>query len=209
MVPGAVSETPRVPSGFRSAPEPAARDFDSTHDGEPVLRIDRVGPGGGVPSDNAFGVALVSLWQRVLEGGGQVGFGVPVVRPEVAARAAGLVDEIRTGRVIAMAANRSHRLIGAALLRPGRGSADHTGHLELILVDPAHARAGIGAQLLTEALRLARDRALVAVDLDAADDPGLNAFFARFGFERWGRRPGWIRTGTTKSLDEIVWGVTL
>jgi GNAT superfamily N-acetyltransferase len=162
-----------------------------------------------VPSDNAFGVALVSLWQRVLEGGGQVGFGVPVVRPEVAARAAGLVDEIRTGRVIAVAANRSHRLIGAGLLRPGRGSADHTGHLELILVDPAHARTGIGAQLLTEVLRLARDRALVAVDLDAADDPGLNAFFARFGFERWGLRPGWIRTGTDANLDEIVWGVML
>ena len=204
MVPGAVSEAAPLQNGSRSAPEPGAE-----HPEEPVLRVDRVGPGGGVPSDNAFGVALVSLWQRVIEAGGRVGFVAPVVRPEVAARAAGLVDEIRTGRVIAVVANRSHRLIGAALLRPGRGSAEHTGRVELILVDPTHAGAGIGGQLLTELLRLARARGLTAVDLDAPDDPGLNGFLGRFGFEQWGRRPGWTRTGTEQNLDEILWGVTL
>jgi GNAT superfamily N-acetyltransferase len=174
-----------------------------------VLRIDRVGPGGGVPSDNAFGVALVTLWQRVVEAGGLVGFAAPVVRPEVAARAAGLVDEIRTGRVIAVAANRSHRLIGVALLRPGRGTAEHTGRVELIMVDPAHAGAGIGHQLMAEAIRLARHRGLQLLDLNAVDHPGLSAFFGRFGFQQWGRRPGWIRGGPDQVRDEIVWGKTL
>ena len=142
MVPGAVTGAGASPNG---AP-PVVADPGAVTD-EPVLRIDRAGPGGGVPSDNAFGVALVSLWQRVIEAGGSVGFAPPVVRPEVAARAAGLVDEIRTGRVIAVAANRSHRLIGAGLLRPGRGTAEHTGHLELLLVNPEQTRAGVGAQL--------------------------------------------------------------
>jgi GNAT superfamily N-acetyltransferase len=204
VVPGAVTGAGASGNG---AP-PVVADPGAAPD-EPLLRIDRAGPGGGVPSDNAFGVALVSLWQRVIEAGGPVGFAPPVVRPEVAGRAAGLVDEVRTGRVIAVAANRSHRLIGAALLRPGRGSAAHTGHLELILVDPAHVRSGIGGQLLTELLRLASDRGLQAVDLDAADGAGLDAFFSRFGFEQWGRRPGWVRSGPDDVHDEIVWGATL
>ena len=149
----------------------------------------------------------MSLWQRVIEAGGRVGFVPPVVRPEVAARAAALVDDIRTGRVIAVAANQSHRLIGAALLRPGRGSGEHTGRVELILVDPTHAGNGIGGQLMAELMLLARSRGLERLDLDAADEPGLGVFLGRFGFEPWGRRPGWIRTGTTENLDEILWGV--
>ena len=54
--------------------------------------VDRVGPGGSVASDSAFGVALVTLWQDVADAGGPVGFAAPVVRSEVAARAAGLVE---------------------------------------------------------------------------------------------------------------------
>lgn len=203
MVPGAVSHAPPSGNGFQAAPE------GSDQGDPPVLRIDRAGPGGGVPSDNAFGVALVSLWQRVIEAGGLVGFAPPVVRPDVAARAAGLVDEVRTGRVIAVAANRSHRLIGAALLRPGRGTAQHTGHVELVLVDPAHTRGGVGGQMMAELRRLAGERGLRRLDLDAADTPDLDAFFRRLGFEHWGRRPGWIRPGSGDNRDEIVWGATL
>lgn len=215
MVPRAVSGAGAPAHGALPEVSGPAADHDAAGNNavggvdEPVLRIDRVGPGGGVPSDSAFGVALVSLWQRTIEAGGLVGFAPPVVRPEVAARAAGLVDEIRTGRVIAVVANKSHRLVGAALLRPGRGTAAHTGHLELVLVDPAQARSGIGSGLMADLLGLARDRGLERVDLDAPDDTGLGAFFGRFGFTVLGRRPGWIRTGSDDVRDEIVWGVTV
>lgn len=176
---------------------------------QPVVRIDRVGPGGGVPSDNAFGVALVTLWQRVADAGGPVGFAPPVVRSEVAARASGLVDEIRTGRIAAVVANRSHRLVGAGLLRPGRGTEGHTGHVELIMVDPAHNRAGLGGRLIDALIGQARERGLERVDLDAAEYPRLGAFLSRRGFAEWGRRPGWIRSPDGDDRDEIVWGLVL
>lgn len=197
---GAPANGALIPEGPRVAAEPTVA---------PLLRIDQAGPGGGVPSDNAFGVALVSLWQRVAEAGGLVGFAPPVSRADIAARAAGLVDEVRTGRVIAVVANRSHRLIGAGLVRPGRGNALHTGHVELILVDPAQCRTGIGGRLMAELLRLAGERGLAKLDLDAADDPGLAAFFGRFRFEEWGRRPDWVHLGPDTLRDEIIWGVSL
>ena len=93
-----------------------------------------------------------------------------------------------------MVANRAHRLIGVALLRPGRGVRQHTGRIELVLVEPVHARTGIGSQLVGELLELARERGLELLEIDAAGRTGLETFFAGFGFVEWGRRPGWIRT---------------
>ena len=181
--------------------------------GEPVrapdVTVDRVGPSGGVASDSAFGVALVSLWQRVAEAGGPVGFPRPVTRSEVAARAAGLVAEMRTGRLVAVAANRARRLIGVAILRPGRGTSQHTGRIELLLVDPAHTGAGLGTRLMTDLLALAYERGLQRLDLEVQDGAGLGAFFTRFGFAEWGRRPGWILSDANDERDEVVLGVTL
>ena len=54
----------------------------------------------------------------------------------------------RPAGCIAVAANRARRLIGVGFLRPGRGSQQHTGHIELILLDPDHTRAGLGARLV-------------------------------------------------------------
>lgn len=175
----------------------------------PGITVDRVGPGGGLASDSAFGVALVTLWQRVAEAGGAVGFPPPVVRSEVAARAAGLVDGLRTGRMVAVAANRARRLIGVGFLRPGQGTGPHTGRIELLLVDPAHTGAGLGTRLMRDLLALAVERGLQRLDVEIADGAGLAEFFARSGFVEWGRRPGWIRLGAADDRDEVLLGATL
>ncbi len=174
-----------------------------------AVTVDRVGPGGGVASDSAFGVALVTLWQSVAESGAPVGFAAPVLRSDVAARAAGLVDEIKTGRLLAFAANRARRLIGVGFLRPGRGSARHTGHLELILVDAEHSRAGLGTQLAARLLGQATDLGLERVDVRVPADAGLETFFSKLGFAEWGRRPGWIRMGANDERDEVLLGAAL
>jgi GNAT superfamily N-acetyltransferase len=169
--------------------------------------IDRVGPGGGVASDSAFGVALVTLWQQVAEAGGAVGFPPPVSRSEVAGRTAGLVDEIRTGRLLAVAANHERRLIGVGLLRPGRGSGRHTGRIVLLLVQSAMTGYGVGTTLLDELLLLARAGGVERLEVDVQDGTGLPEFFARFGFTEWGRRPGWIRLDAAEVRDEVVLGL--
>jgi GNAT superfamily N-acetyltransferase len=142
--------------------------------------VDRVGPGGGVAPDSAFGVALVSLWQGCAEAGDQVGFSAPVVRSEVAARAAGLLDEIKTGRLIAVAANRARRLIGVAFLRPGRGVSEHTGQVALILVDPGQRRQGLGTRLLRDLLSLAGSVGVQLIEVNVPADAGLQSFVAVF-----------------------------
>lgn len=178
---------------------------------EPVAAttVDRVGPGGGVASDSAFGVALVTLWQRCAEAGDPVGFAVPVDRGQVAARAAGLVDEIKTGRMVAVAANRTRRLIGVALLRPGRGTGRHTGHLPLILVDPGHRRQGLGGELIRRVLSSAAVGGMDRVDTVVPDAVGVPEFFALVGFTEWGRRPGWILGADGVPMDDIMMGATL
>ena len=170
--------------------------------------VDRVGPGGSVASDSAFGVALVTLWQDVADAGGPVGFAAPVVRSEVAALAAGLVEELRTGRLLGLVVNQSRRLVAVALLRPGRNVRQHTGRIELLLVDPGHVRSGLGSQLMDGLLRLARERGLDRLEVDVQDGAGLEQFFGRYGFAEWGRRPGWVRPGS-REHDEVLMGVLL
>jgi len=181
--------------------------------GPPEITVDRVGPGGGVASDSAFGVALVTLWQQVAEAGGPVGFAPPVVRSEIAARAALLVDGVKTGRLIAVAANRARRLIGVGFLRLGAGQQQHTGRVELLLVQPEHTRTGLGSRLLTELLTTAEAQKIQLLEVQIEDGAGLEEFFGRFGFTEWGRRPGWIDRGAgvegPTRRDEVLMGVTL
>ncbi len=174
-----------------------------------AITLDRVGPGGGVASDSAFGVALVTLWQQVAEAGGPVGFALPVVRADIAARASVLVDEVRTGRLIGVAANQARRLVGVGLLRPGRGWQQHTGRIELLLVGPDQQRAGLGSRLLAELLERAGERGLHRLEAAIPDGAGLSAFFGRFGFAEWGRRPAWIRMSADDERDEVVLGAEL
>jgi len=202
VVPERVTGAAQIGNGAAdSAPAPS----DPTR----AITVDRVGPGGGVASDSAFGVALVTLWQQVAEAGGPVGFALPVVRADIAARAAALVDEVRSGRLLGVAANRARRLVGAGFLRPGRGVQQHTGRIELVLVGPDQQRAGLGDRLMTELLDRARDRGLRRLEVAIPDGAGLAGFFGRFGFAEWGRRPGWIIMSADDERDEVVLGAEL
>lgn len=171
-----------------------------------LVQVRRVGPRGSMAADHAFAVALVTLWLRVAQAGGSVGFVPPVTRPEVAARVAGVVEQLRQGHADAAALTQGRLLVGFGLIRPGVGPGSHTGRLESVMIDPDRQRRGLGRQLLGELLNIARERGLEWVDLSVRDGQGLETFYGPFGFTAWGRRPGALRVGPGDDRDEIFLG---
>ncbi len=186
-------------------PSPLVNDLP----GPDQVTLRRVGPGGTWASDSAFGVALVTLWHRVAEAGGAVGFAPSVSRAEVAAVVAGLVDDLRSGRAFGFALNRNRTLVGVGVLRPGRGLSSHTGEIVAVMVDPELRGSGSGTRLMTALISQARDGGLQKLQAAIRDGEGLDGFFGRFGFVEWGRRPGWIRFGPAQDRDEIILGADL
>ena len=199
---------PRPVSGpSPSESEPESPDFESPGPDQITLR--RVGPGGTWASDSAFGVAVVTLWHRVAESGGAVGFAPTASRAEVAAVVAGLVDDLRSGRAFGFALNRHRTLVGVGVLRPGRGLSRHTGEIVAVMVDPDLRGSGSGTRLMTALLGQAREVGLTRVDACVREGAGLEDYFGRFGFAVWGRRPGWIRLGPGQERDEIILGADM
>lgn len=205
MVPGPVSGS--LPPGLTA--ESAAESPGSEVPGPDEVTLRRVGPGGTWASDSAFGVAVVTLWHRVAEAGGAVGFAPTAGRAEVAAVVAGLVDDLRSGRAFGFALNRHRTLVGVGLLRPGRGLSAHTGEIVAVMVDPDLRGSGSGTRLMTALLGRARELGLSRVEACVREGAGLADFFGRFGFAEWGRRPGWIRLGPGQEHDEIILGATM
>ena len=211
MVPRPVSgplptgSEPVSPESEPHAPESPG----SASPGPDQVTLRRVGPGGTWASDSAFGVAVVTLWHRVAESGGAVGFASTVSRAEVAAVVAGLVDDLRSGRAFGFALNRHRTLVGVGLLRPGRGLSRHTGEIVAVMVDPDLRGSGSGTRLMTALLAQAREAGVQRVEAAVRDGAGLQDFFGRFGFAEWGRRPGWIRLGPGQERDEIILGAAV
>lgn len=156
-----------------------------------------------MPADNQFGLALTSLWHAVSLGGGAVGFVPPVQRPEVAALAAVVVADLRAGRGLAVALIADRQLVGFAKLAPGTGLNAHTGEITVVMVDPALQGRRLGSLLMNRILALATEKGLDRVNLSIRDGEGLQAFYSRFGFVEWGRKPGWVRAGPDDDRDEI------
>ena len=183
-----------------SAPVPAA--------GE--IALHRVGTAGEMAADSAFGVALVTLWHRVSQADGAVGFLPDVSRGEVAGRAAPMVEEVRRGHAHAVAATLDRRLVGFVALTPGRWQTDrHVGTVAQLMVDPDRQGAGLGRRLLTEVIALAGDLGLEQLDLSVRGGCGLEAFYEKAGFAVWGVRPGRLRVAPGDDRDEVWLSRTL
>lgn len=189
----------------------------------PTIR--RVGPGGRtgeaggsaavapMAADSAFGVALVTLWHHVAQAGGVVGFAPAVDRADIARQVAPIVDDLRKATMLGVAADQGRRLVGAGLLRPGTGARAHTGRIELLAVEPALTGCGLGRRLLDGLADGARTRGLDRLVVEFAQEDRVQRFFERFGFQVWGRLPGWQRIGPgadrADGRDQAVMGMVL
>ena len=98
-------------------------------------------------ADSAFGVALVTLWHEVARAGGGVGFADSVERADVARAAVPVVEDLRKGRALGVAADQPPAG-RAAVLHPGSGARAHTGTIDLLMVEPALTGCGLGRGLI-------------------------------------------------------------
>lgn len=178
----------------------------------PEVVVHRIGPGAAtegarrLAADNQFAGALITLWHKVSEAGGSVGFVPPVSRSEVAPLAAAAVELLRSGTIKAVALTANGNLVGVGFLQPGRaaGVTAHTGDITRVMVDPDLQGSGLGSTVMTAVLELAAELGLERVSLSVREGEGLETFYGRFGFVEYGRRPGWLRLSEAEDRTEIM-----
>ena len=170
---------------------------------EPV-QLRRVGAGGSMAPDNAFAVALLTLWHDVAGGGGAVGFPPDVARSTVGAAIAPVVDAVKSGRAFAMALAQHRHVVSFGLLERGTLDQAHTATMSLVMVESSRRTTGLGTQLVQGLLGIAAGVGIERVLVLVPAAIGLERFFARFGFVEAGRLPGWVRTGEAPDDDGLL-----
>ncbi len=155
-------------------------------------------------SDNAFAVALLSLWHRVVQAGGSVGFVTPVDRAAIGAVVSEVIAALRAGRAYGFALTRKRDVVGFALITPGAGFCSHTGDIGLLMIDPPSQGAGLGGRLVRACVEAAAASRLDRVRVGVPEDERLERFLSRFGFVETGRSPGWIRGSDGAVRDEVL-----
>ncbi|HUK02624.1 MAG TPA: GNAT family N-acetyltransferase [Steroidobacteraceae bacterium] len=101
-----------------------------------------------------------------------------------------VIRHIRHPESIVLAARGSGRLQGFAIMQFG----DETAHLNLLAVDPAYQRRGLGRGLLEwlEASALVAGTLLIQLELRATN-AAARAFYAALGFKETGRVHGYYQ----------------
>jgi len=144
--------------------------------------------------DNAFAVALLTLWHGVAVGGGAVGFPPEVARSTVGSSIAPVVEAVKSGRAFALALAQHRHVVGFALLERGVLDQAHTGTMSLVMVELSRRGSGHGTELVHGLLEIAAGVGIERVRVLVPAAAGLEQFLHRFGFAECGRLPGWFRT---------------
>lgn len=161
--------------------------------------------------DRPLQAALVGIWVRATDAGGAIGFLPPAVPADVARAAAPAFARVREGRDDLLVALVDGRPAGWCLLEAdARAYAAHWRTLRRLQVEPSLQGQGIGAALLDEAARRARDDlGLERLFLSVRSGTGLEAWYGRHGYKEVARLPGILRVAPGDDRDEVVMALDL
>ena len=101
------------------------------------------------------------------------------------AQARAVAEVCRADGVDAWVADVDEHLVGFVAVRWTKEDAAPVGEVEMIAVDPAHQRAGVGSRLLDRAMTEVRARGLPLAVIATGGDPGhapARALYERHGF---------------------------
>jgi dUTP pyrophosphatase len=149
--------------------------------------------------------ALVRMWADVTNAGGAVGFLGPVTPGDVRPLAEATFDRVRAGEEDLVVAFTGCEPAGFGFLVPN--PSHYTAHWATIARlqrDPARSGSGVGAAVLAELERLARERGFDFVALTVRGGTGREHFYEARGYQVVATHPGWLKFGDDPALDEVL-----
>lgn len=150
--------------------------------------------------------ALIDCWAEVANAGGAVGFPFPPVDAEqVGPVADRMFADLDPGYHRVVLAEAGGVLAGwLSLSRHRDRIVPHWGTVKRVQTRPGFRGRGIGAALMNEARRIARDElGLEQLRLEARGGEGLESFYAQLGWTEIGRWPGALRF-PSGDRDEVL-----
>lgn len=160
---------------------------------------------GQVPPD--LRQALAECWVEVTNAGGAAGFPFPPVQTtEVTIALETIVNNLDTKTSRLLTAHLDGRLAGWLNLRRDPWALiSHWGTLHHVQTRTTVRGQGIGAALMNEVRRIARDEmGLEQLHLAARGGVGLETFYGHLGWKETGRWPGALRLADGEDRDEIL-----
>jgi GNAT superfamily N-acetyltransferase len=160
--------------------------------------------------DPALRDEVVTLWTRVSNAGGAVGFVPPVTEDDVRPDAEKHFAAAAEGRTRLLAARDGGRLVGTAFLTFNTHRLmRHWCWLYTVMVDPAAQGRGHGRALMREVERRGRALGLQGLRLTCRGGLGLERFYASVGYKEVGRVPSAIRVAPGDDRDDVTMWLTL
>jgi GNAT superfamily N-acetyltransferase len=152
--------------------------------------------------------AMTSCWVEVTNAGGAAGFPFPpVTATEVTPALDALLHNLDAGTSRLITAHLDDGELGGwlSLRRDPWALISHWGTLHHVQTRTTLRGQGIGAALMEEARRIARDEMnLEQLHLAARGGAGLETFYAKLGWKEIGRWPGALRLADGEDRDEIL-----
>lgn len=148
---------------------------------------------------------VVGLWMDVIAAGGSVGFVPPVAEAEVRAAADTMLAGVRSGGSDVVVARQDDDVVGLGFLQVASSALSaHMGMVRKLMRDPRLGGAGVGARVLDEVERAARDRGLGLLTLRVRGGTGRERYYAAHGYHVDARLPAHLRVGGGRLVEEIV-----
>jgi GNAT superfamily N-acetyltransferase len=150
---------------------------------------------------------LIDCWIDVTNDGGAAGFPFPPVSEhQVASVTDALINSLDPHRTRLLVAMRDDTLAGWVVLhRDTNPLVAHWGSIKHLQTHPTHRRKGLGAALMHELRRIARDElGLEQLHLAVRGGMGLENFYAQLGWHEVGRWPNALRLTADDTRDEVL-----
>ncbi|MFF4607323.1 GNAT family N-acetyltransferase [Streptomyces sp. NPDC001339] len=150
---------------------------------------------------------LIDCWIEVTNAGGAAGFPFPPIDAQQAAPGVdAIIDSLAPDTCRLVMALAGGELVGWLNIRCDTFAlVAHWGTLHHVQTRPAIRGRGVGAALVDEARRIAREEmGLEQLRLAARGGMGLEDFYGRLGWKEIGRWPGALRLSPDDDRDEVL-----